>query len=331
MVTALFFSLKSKITMQGAAQGSKEWLREKLGVFSGSKMSDLVPYRTDKKADGSRKQDYEDFINRKNPELLKNLIAGILEKENKAIAAEEAEKDKIEKEAEEAGKKPPKRKPQREPKINYTVNDLLALVEQIPPDRVRPDDLSTGALSYIYIKAAELVIPEFEPEIRSDAIDWGNYYEDEMFEKVQELIGIELETPPFMMSTCENFGTSPDRINEKHGLVFEGKCPFYPYKFLRQSAYSAEDLKNENRNYYIQCQTHIAVTGAECFWVNYDPRVANKNKQLSIIHVPRDEEVIEDILYWTEKGEAKKQEFVQDFLRKREEGLNKLRQIIDLP
>lgn len=269
-----------------APQGSLEWRQERLGVFSGSKIYDLVSPRKEVRNKGTKKADFEEFIRRKAPEQLAAL-----------------------------GEK-------------YTVSDLKIVADKLPPDIVRPTEFTKGALTYITKKAAEVVTPVIEDEIYSRSIEWGNEYEDEMFEKLSEKFGIDLETPPFLMSPCGNFGSSPDRVNHASGIVLEGKCPFRPAIFLKQSQYTLEEFKEDNPDYYWQCQAHIAVTGYECFFINYDPRVFNPKKRLSVLHIPKDEVAQEDLIYWTEKAEEKKQEIIQAFLADRTEGEELLKSLM---
>jgi hypothetical protein len=65
---------------------------------------------------------------------------------------------------------------------------------------------------------------------------------------------------------------------------------------------SAEDLKKNHFDYYVQVQIEImALKKEKALFVSYDPRCSEK-LQMKILEIPRDEEMIKEILYRKEEA-----------------------------
>lgn len=263
-------------------QNSQAWEEDRLGEFTGSRIDVLIPSPKEVKAEGTKKADKLKFLNRVNREAVIDLVL------RTGVDSE----DKL------------------------TLEHIDPLYNSTPGKIVWPDTFIDGALTYIWERAAQIVNPWIAPEVESAAVLWGNQYEAEMFEAVEDAWGIKLETPPYMTSPCGNFGSSPDRVSHEHGIVLEGKCPYIPANFLRQSMYDVATLKAKASVYYGQCQAHIAVTGYKCYWVNYDPRVKNPKKRLSILEVPRDDQYQSALTKYSAMAVAERDRIVKEFLER---------------
>jgi YqaJ-like viral recombinase domain len=161
------------------------------------------------------------------------------------------------------------------------------------------------ALTYINDKIAEIITNGTCIDYK--ALDtkefrWGKYWEPFAKEALQKELGIEIVECGFI-NISERFGCSPDGELPVHAL--EIKCPYNTtvhVKNLRLKGW--QDLKEINYNYYVQLQIEImALKKDKGLFVSFDPRCYEK-LQLKIIEVPRDEELISEILY--RKDEAVK-------------------------
>ena len=137
------------------------------------------------------------------------------------------------------------------------------------------------------------------------AMRWGTEHEDEARMMFQLLIGEdEVYGDTFgglqmkEVGSCEHpviegWNSSPDGVmvdaNGYMVAAVEIKCPEpSTNSYYSLAIWDAESLKKERPDYYYQCLSHMAVTGAQaCFFIWYDPDAYIKCKY---ILVPRDEE-----------------------------------------
>ena len=88
------------------------------------------------------------------------------------------------------------------------------------------------------------------------------------------------------------FGGSADGLIEPDGIL-EVKCPFNPANHVKGL------VTNEpyNVDHIYQVQANLLFTGRKwCDYVTYDPRVFDKEKNIKIIRIERDSEIIESIV-----------------------------------
>lgn len=161
------------------------------------------------------------------------------------------------------------------------------------------------ALSYLDGKVAELYMPDNAYleyldmfSIENKAMRWGSSWEDTAREQYCLTMGYEIDDAPFipLMGYEKLAGGSPDGLNHAEMAIVEFKCPANPAIHLRHFLYEKpEDLLNDNRQYYCQCQFNMiaseVVFGEKvrfCDFVSYDPRVS-KSKQIKVLRLLPDE------------------------------------------
>ena len=160
------------------------------------------------------------------------------------------------------------------------VADILATIKS---------GVSASRQNYLIELAIQRVTGVVEPSYTNAAMQWGVDTEN------QARAAYEVKTNNFVdqigfvdHSEIANFGCSPDGLIDDAGLV-EIKCP--------NSSTHWEYFKSREvpRKYMIQIQTQLSVTDREwCDFVSFDPRMPER-KQLLIIRVPRDVNMIHKI------------------------------------
>lgn len=136
--------------------------------------------------------------------------------------------------------------------------------------------------------------------LNTKEIEWGNYWEPYAKEFFTQKIGIEI-IPCGFINISERFGCSPDGELPNHAL--EIKCPYNTTVHVQNLRLnSAQGLKELHKDYYIQMQIEmIALRKEKGLFVSYDPRCSER-LQMKIIEVPKDEELIKEILYRKEEA-----------------------------
>lgn len=202
---------------------------------------------------------------------------------------------------------------------------------------------STGTYSYLDEKIAEMYMPENsfieymeECKPSNRAMQWGTFWEEGARNRYIEATGFEVLDAPFIpLKEFENFaGGSPDGVirlggspNGANGII-EIKSPFNPAVHLKHFLYEKpEDLKEDNLQYYVQCQYNMLCVGREydyevefCDFISYDPRTS-KSKQLKVLRIPADKEMQKQLMERTQ--------LAVEYLRGRIESINKMRSIIN--
>lgn len=195
-----------------------------------------------------------------------------------------------------------------------TEEELKAWKEANPKSRVTTKEVpfSTGTFSYLDDKISERYMPdeaylEYLEECRYEtkAMQWGTFWEDTARNRYAEATGFEILDAPFLtMRNYEKFaGGSPDGIIRNEGGIIEIKCPYNPTVHLRHYLYETpEDLKEDNLQYYVQCQMNMLVSSLEfeteygfCDFISFDPRTS-KSKQLKVLRLPADKEVWKELI-----------------------------------
>ena len=199
-------------------------------------------------------------------------------------------------------------------KVAMTEEELKAWKEKNPKSRVTTKEVpfSSGTYTYLDEKVAEMYMPENsfleymeECKPSNRAMQWGTFWEEGARNRYMEATGYEVLDSPFVnLKDYANFaGGSPDGIirigtNENSGGIVEIKCPFNPAVHLRHFLFEKpEDLKEDNLQYYTQCQYNMMCVEKEfgyptdfCDFISYDPRTS-KSKQLKVLRIPADREL----------------------------------------
>lgn len=160
---------------------------------------------------------------------------------------------------------------------------------------------SQQTFSYLDGKVAECYMDDDnylqyleECSYETKAMRWGTDHEAEAREVYKGECGVDVFEVGFI--PLEGFdlyaGGSPDGIVRGEEGIIEIKCPFNPAIHLRHRMLKTpQDLKEENLQYYAQCQYNMMVTKREfCDFVSFDPRL-DYFVQFSVLRIPRDEEM----------------------------------------
>ena len=142
-------------------------------------------------------------------------------------------------------------------------------------------------------------IPKYE--INAKALKWGNYHEPAGRTAYSFHRNLPVVKTGFVMrKDIPGVGTSVDGLVGDDG-VMEIKCP---YDFATHAMNLR--FKKLDKRYVWQVQGHLWITGRKwCDFVSFDPRYKDVAKQLSIITVERDDEMIEELEYQVLEFRAK--------------------------
>lgn len=201
---------------------------------------------------------------------------------------------------------------------------------------------SVGTYTYLDEKVAEMYMPDnsfteyIEDKPSNMAMQWGTYWEDDAKNRYASGTGCEVLDVPFIpLKEFENFaGGSPDgiirNVEDDKGCkgIIEIKSPFNPAVHLRHFLYEKpEDLKDDNLQYYVQCQYNMLCVSREfdtdieyCDFISYDPRTS-KSKQLKVLRIPAEKEMQNLLLERTK--------LAVDYLREQIGRINAMKSIIN--
>lgn len=177
--------------------------------------------------------------------------------------------------------------------------------------RAKDDIFSKTALAYLTSVAAEQMLPDFmlnddeslslyldEVNVTSKAMRIGSEREAEARNLYAEITAAKVEECGCIQHPgIKGFASSPDGLILTDSTIqgtIEIKCP-KPATYLEylSTVHSAETLKAANTNYYWQCLSHMAVTGARwCDFIVYCPY---NTTPLHIVRVQRDEQAIDQL------------------------------------
>lgn len=179
--------------------------------------------------------------------------------------------------------------------------------------------LYSGFRTYRRLKrniCLERLTGEREQFVTNDAIEWGVH--TELFARAAYEVetDVEVDLVGFVQhESIAGFGCSPDGYIGTDGLI-EIKCP----QTNTHLTYIQED--KPPKKYIPQMQAQMAITGRKwCDFVSYDPRV-EKDLQLFIKRVERDDEYIADMIQKVTVFLASVERSVKRFERMKECQLN---------
>ena len=124
------------------------------------------------------------------------------------------------------------------------------------------------------------------------AMQWGSDMEPVARKRYAEAMDYEFFEVGFIpYKTYPNLcGGSPDGMIRQENGVIEIKCPYTLEKHLQHFLYtSAQDLKDNDEQYYWQCVNNMIVTDTDfCDFISYCPYVS-QSKQLKVLRIYRND------------------------------------------
>ena len=158
--------------------------------------------------------------------------------------------------------------------------------------RKKDEDFGQTALTYLYGVLAEILTGS-QHEIFGAALDWGEDLEEQAIQRYIEKAGNEVRRIGYVEYQANSlFGGSPDGLIEPDGML-EVKCPFNPANHVQTLI--TQDIYNEDHR--MQIQANLLFSDRQwCDYVTYDPRVFDKDKNINVIRIDRDEEIIDKII-----------------------------------
>ncbi len=161
--------------------------------------------------------------------------------------------------------------------------------------RKKDELFSQTALTYLYGVLAEILTGS-EHLVFGAAIEWGEEEEHHAIERYKEVTGTIVQRIGFIeYDKNPLFGGSADGLIAHDGIL-EVKCPFNPANHIRGL------VTNEpyNIDHIYQIQANLLFTGRKwCDYATYDPRILDKEKNIKIIRLERDQEMIQEIILRT--------------------------------
>ncbi|MDB0602132.1 YqaJ viral recombinase family protein [Tenacibaculum maritimum] len=160
------------------------------------------------------------------------------------------------------------------------------------------DTFPKGAETYAIDKAIEILTVRDEESYTNASMDWGNLNEKDAVEKFMEDIGLEVynygENQEFQ-TLGDNIGCTPDGLISTDGGI-ETKCPNSKTHFSYLKLKNQDQFKKECKNYYWQIQGSMYVTNRKYwYFISYDPRYKDDNKQLKVLKISRNDEDIQKL------------------------------------
>jgi len=147
----------------------------------------------------------------------------------------------------------------------------------------------TGAITYAYEKAAEIITGKRREAWSNRATDWGHEHEPMARILYEQETGNIIDKVGFI-EVDEQTGVSPDGLVDKDGYV-EIKCPEKPTNFIE--IVLEEKIPND---YYRQCQFGMWATKRKwCDLVYYHPYFP-EGKKLKIMRIESDPQTQADIM-----------------------------------
>ena len=183
--------------------------------------------------------------------------------------------------------------------------------------RKKDEEFGTAATAYIRKVAGERCVNSFFleiPELFGDFLEgyvtrptsamvWGNEHEHDALKAYEEVSGNKVtRCGSIAHDVMVYFRDSPDGLLLQADGVVEVKCPTLGTHcdYVWDIA-SADDLLAVKPEYYWQCISHMAVTGAAfCDWVSYRQ---DHIKPIHVVRIKRDDDVINSLLERVEHAE----------------------------
>lgn len=181
----------------------------------------------------------------------------------------------------------------------FTASDIYRLLTY----EEKPNYLSPGALTYIEEKALEILTEgKSRKNIFTLSMEHGKDYELEAISRAEQKLNIKFKKIGKEQEFIEyglHAGATPDGVAETIGA--EVKCPDCKTHFKYLKIENQEDLKKIEPKYYWQTQMGMLCTELDqWYFISYDPRFSNEDKQLKIVLINKN---IEDIKFLKQRLE----------------------------
>lgn len=190
--------------------------------------------------------------------------------------------------------------------------------------RGKGDEWSADAETYIKEVVAERLINPVVVEIpdlleqyldftcaTSKMMAWGNDQEYNALKAYTAITGRAItRCGSFQHEELATFWDSPDGLLLGCDGVIEIKCPTpKTHTEYLLNIHDAEGLKDYKPEYYWQCLSHMAVTGAKfCDWVSYCPFL---KPSIHIVRIERDSDAIAQLLERIDQAEQMAQALIK--------------------
>ena len=157
--------------------------------------------------------------------------------------------------------------------------------------RKKDEEFGQTALTYLYGVLAEILTGSHH-DVFGAAIDWGEAEEAQAIERYAEKTGNIVRRIGYVeYQDNKLFGGSPDGLIEPNGML-EVKCPFNPANHVQTLI--TKDIYNEDHR--MQIQANLLFTNRKwCDYVTYDSRVFDKDKNINVIRIDKDQDIIDKI------------------------------------
>lgn len=183
----------------------------------------------------------------------------------------------------------------------FTASEVYKLMTS---PKKRGEVLSEGAKTYIEERTALLFAPE-EPDFYNSSMEHGNETEPQAVMAIAEKMGKTVNDDDFVYTSVGGFvffwdeelnigGTADVIIRDSH--LYEVKCPKSKTHLKYMMLKTAEDVKENMKDYYTQMQVNMYLTGLPlCVFASYDDRYYDAKHHLHTIDIPYDKEFIEEL------------------------------------
>lgn len=145
-------------------------------------------------------------------------------------------------------------------------------------------------------KITEILTGETK-HISGDALDWGTENEEFAIQMYESITGNHVLDAPFCpVEGFEDYaGGSPDGFVEEENGIIEVKCPYNSINHV-DTLIDGKIPAKYYVKYYTQIQFNIMATDTEfCDFISYDPRMIQKELQMKVVRIKRDEKYIQKI------------------------------------
>lgn len=178
----------------------------------------------------------------------------------------------------------------------FTASEVWKLFQK---GKKKEELFGTTAMSYIRLKAAELLTMDVKPEVDFKQAEWADSLEGEAVAEFEKLIGRKgnyygISNPTFF-NHGGYAGGSPDwEIENEEGA--DVKCPFNSAEHVKNLLLkSVDEFKEERWEYYCQGQMLMYIRKWKQFhFVSYDPRMIEKKFKLRTLVMYPDSEWVKE-------------------------------------
>ena len=163
--------------------------------------------------------------------------------------------------------------------------------------------LSDGAITYILEKVAARFDRSKEVWFNNE-MQWGKDCEPLAAIRLCEMLGYDPQSDEVIYTSqgghvffnfLDELGGTPDLIFP-HSIA-EIKCPNSDTHLYYKAFVNEYNFKDELPKYYDQCQTNMYLSQrTTCYFMSFDPRFSDENRQVHLINVKRDQDRINQIL-----------------------------------